>query len=208
MYTTSYQPPADKPAAIKALVSSKASGAFPKSLIRQFQKKGDLSDKQWYWVEELVKPKEKPAGVEVGDLEGVYELFQKAMQHLKWPKIVLVCQGIDDCIRLGVCGQRSKYTGQINVTTDGAWGDRTYLGRIDIQGTFHPSWKAAVETVNMVTQTLQEFAADPAGVAAEHGKLTGNCCFCNTKLTDERSTEVGYGPVCAGHYGLPWGKKH
>jgi len=26
-------------------------------------------------------------------------------------------------------------------------------------------------------------------------------------LDDERSVSVGYGPVCAGHYGLPWGEK-
>ncbi len=28
------------------------------------------------------------------------------------------------------------------------------------------------------------------------------------ELTDQQSTEVGYGPVCAKHYGLKWGKKH
>jgi hypothetical protein len=30
--------------------------------------------------------------------------------------------------------------------------------------------------------------------------------FCSKKLTDERSIEVGYGRICAGHNGLPWGE--
>jgi hypothetical protein len=25
-------------------------------------------------------------------------------------------------------------------------------------------------------------------------------------LSDDRSTAVGYGPICADHYGLPWGE--
>lgn len=41
--------------------------------------------------------------------------------------------------------------------------------------------------------------------AAKFGKLYGICCFCSRTLTDERSIGVGYGPVCAEHYGLPWG---
>lgn len=42
--------------------------------------------------------------------------------------------------------------------------------------------------------------------AALHGKMTGKCCFCNSPLIDQKSTDVGYGPVCAKHYGLPHGK--
>jgi hypothetical protein len=41
--------------------------------------------------------------------------------------------------------------------------------------------------------------------AAEFGKVTGACVFCSRLLTDERSLEVGYGPVCADKNGLPWG---
>lgn len=41
--------------------------------------------------------------------------------------------------------------------------------------------------------------------AAAFGHLYGECCYCARDLTDERSIEVGYGPVCAAKYGLPWG---
>ena len=58
-----------------------------------------------------------------------------------------------------------------------------------------------------IAARLREFADDPARVAGEHGRLTGNCCFCHHTLEDARSTAVGYGPVCASHYGLPWGER-
>lgn len=50
-------------------------------------------------------------------------------------------------------------------------------------------------------------AVDPEGTAAAYGHLTGACCFCRRALSDERSVSVGYGPVCADHFGLAWGVK-
>lgn len=41
--------------------------------------------------------------------------------------------------------------------------------------------------------------------AAHLGHVTSFCCFCSLELTDDRSTDVGYGPVCATKRGLPWG---
>jgi hypothetical protein len=41
--------------------------------------------------------------------------------------------------------------------------------------------------------------------AAAFGRVTSKCVFCSRLLTDERSIEVGYGKICAGHNGLPWG---
>jgi hypothetical protein len=51
------------------------------------------------------------------------------------------------------------------------------------------------------------------GDAAEAARLAdgteaGACCFCATPLTADgpgESVHRGYGPVCAGRYGLPWG---
>lgn len=42
--------------------------------------------------------------------------------------------------------------------------------------------------------------------AAHFGQLYGLCVFCTRTLTDERSIEVGYGPVCAERENLPWGE--
>lgn len=53
---------------------------------------------------------------------------------------------------------------------------------------------------------IKAFAADPETVAANYGKLTHNCCFCHIKLDTAESLAVGYGPICAKHYKLAWGK--
>ena len=44
--------------------------------------------------------------------------------------------------------------------------------------------------------------------AARWGHEHHRCVFCSTPLTDDgdnRSVQVGYGPICAAKYGLPWG---
>ena len=56
-----------------------------------------------------------------------------------------------------------------------------------------------------VEQTLIDFAANPEAYIASEGKRVGSCCYCAAALTDERSLEAGYGPVCAENYNLNWG---
>lgn len=46
-------------------------------------------------------------------------------------------------------------------------------------------------------------AKDPVKAAKDFAVLTGRCSFCGLVLTDAGSVEVGYGPVCAKHWGLP-----
>jgi hypothetical protein len=86
---------------------------------------------------------------------------------------------------------------------DPVTGERAWFGRVLVSGQYEPSQKAPAG----VATALRELAADPVKVATEHGKLTGRCCFCNIKLKDERSTAVGYGQICADHFGLPWGAR-
>jgi len=50
---------------------------------------------------------------------------------------------------------------------------------------------------------LLKIAADPASAAKAYAALMCKCSFCNLPLTDAGSVEVGYGPVCAAHWGLP-----
>ena len=46
---------------------------------------------------------------------------------------------------------------------------------------------------------------DPITAAALWGKKMNRCCFCGLELSDERSVAMGYGPICADNWGLPWG---
>lgn len=169
--------------------------SFAQSLIAQFELRGSLSEKQAYWVDKLAAgaaPRPEPVQI---DTWGIRRIFDTAMATLKRPAIVI------DGLRLSIAGPKASVPGSINVTTAGAFEDRTWFGRILEDGTFKPSKDATPEVI----EALKAFAANPAAHAAAHGHKTGSCCFCNRELTDERSVAVGYGPICAGHYGLPWG---
>lgn len=134
-------------------------------------------------------------------VDGVFALFEQAIAHrLQYPKVRLLdAAGMP--VVLSRAGQKSKYTGQIMVTDGGPFGANRYYGRIDLDGVFHATDSATIP----VFALLERLSRHPVDVAGEYGRLTGQCCFCQLGLKDARSTAVGYGPVCADHFGLPWG---
>jgi hypothetical protein len=132
------------------------------------------------------------------DMAGLNKLFAGAGQHLKAPRITLALDdGTPVTVRLMT---RGSHVGAINVQTGGYY-DGTWYGRVEPDGTLISS-RFMTDAVRAL---LTELATDPVAAAKRFAALTGNCCFCNRELTDDRSTSVGYGPICAGHYGLPWG---
>ena len=184
---------------------------FARSLIDQFNKKGFLSSKQWPYVTQLSERANQPRPqvqsddmCNLGDFGGVFELIQTAAANLKHPKVRLQTE---DChpVVLSIAGPRSRYPGQINVTDGGPYGANRWYGRIDGEGRWGRPRNS--DGLDQVEAVLRRLGDAPAETAAEHGKLTGRCCFCNRGLEDDRSTEQGYGPVCAKNYGLPWGSK-
>ena len=171
---------------------------FALSLVQQSQTRG-LTARQQYWVNRLVT-KAKGSKEKI-DLSKILELFGKTQGVLKRPKILLTLGG--QTVRLSIAGSRSRYPGSVTITSTGDRFSRVYYGRINLDGSWQPSMYVS-DFPNFVAD-LQRFAADPATVAAEHGKLTGACSFCNRPLSDKRSTAVGYGPICAQRFGLAWG---
>lgn len=181
--------------------------AFAFSLLtahkRCAQKRWNFSPKQAHWCAVLAERATKPApqAVKLGDMGGLYALFEKAAEKLKHPAIVVMSPVGE--IRLSVAGPKAKQPGTINVAEKGPFEVAAYFGRIAKDGSFTPSHKGApVELVEFLTG----FAQEPAKFAAQHGHATGACCFCAKKLTDPKSLAVGYGETCASHYGLPWGE--
>jgi hypothetical protein len=160
------------------------------------------------WVGILVERVTKPAVVKaVGDFSGVYALFIKASEHLKYPKITLQTE-IGDTIQLSLSGARSRLPDTVNVTDGSKFGtEGLWYGRVFSDGKWQQSGRADAGKQAGAEKVLKRLAKDPEGVAAEYGKLTGSCCFCLRKLDDERSTSVGYGPVCAKNFSLNWGVK-
>jgi Family of unknown function (DUF6011) len=94
-------------------------------------------------------------------------------------------------ITLKLAKETSANQGAVYVMVNGQ-----YVGKITAE-------RVAVGLSASLVDTLTAIAADPATAAKAYAALHGRCSFCNLHLTDAGSVEVGYGPVCAKHYGLP-----
>lgn len=178
---------------------------FAESLVQQ-SKYRPLSDKQ---VPHVFRLHDKALGVAPVvetvpvNATGIEALLRSANKRLKYPAIKLRTED-GTFLRISIAGAKSTTPGAINIAGEGSWPDRTFYGWIK-GGAYVPHHSASQKTATAIGVALLAFAADPAGVAAAYGKRTGACCFCSRRLDDARSVEVGYGPTCADHYGLPWG---
>jgi len=181
---------------------------FARDLLRKCEGRA-LSRDQMAWVHKLVIDDARPPETaDIGDLGGILRLFATAREHLKFPKIRIAIDA-DTVIKLSVAGPRAKFPGTVNVTDDAPYEFTRWYGRIHDDGDFEISrrYRDDPNFLGSLVDLLRRFARDPAGVAAAYGMLSGNCSFCSRELTDERSTEVGYGPVCAKKWHLPWGAR-
>lgn len=174
---------------------------FAYSLLSQFDRKGSLSDKQWPWVDTLIqRAAPKPvAEVETINLSKLMRLFDTASEGLKRPQVAFQCSAGE--FKVTKAANHSRNPGHLYVKD--VIGN--YLGKVDPNGGLHMA-SSARDSHGDVFQALEAFAENPAEQAAAYGKATGNCCFCSRQLSDARSVEVGYGPICADKWGLPWGE--
>jgi len=190
--------------ALLALVSklSRSDAEFAQSLAGNFRTWGRLSDKQLQWVDTLTQRANAPAPqpAQQVNVQKIQDLFAVAAQKLRRVKVAVQTVAGQKVV-FSKAGPASKYAGQILVTDGGPFGANKYFGRIDVNGDFYATRSAVAD----VESVIKEFADNPAEVAGKYGKLTGGCSFCNRKLDDDRSLDVGYGPVCAKRFNLAWG---
>lgn len=191
-----------------------ASGqSFARSLCRQFKQRG-LTVRQEPYVFKLIeqaKNPPKPATKKLrGDMVKLYRFFLSARKHLKYPKIIIHGEfggGASEDLKLHLSGEKSRQPDTVNITLPDrvtSNGRSVWLGRIGVDGAWDipPHLSNDGDLISTVKDTLVQLGNDPHKVASAHGKFTGNCCFCNRHLEDDRSTGVGYGPVCAEKWGL------
>lgn len=180
---------------------------FASSLVKQqLSGKKKLSDKQVFWLNKLhemaVTPPAPPPKLDFGvSLVPIISMFKEASSKLKHPAVHL--EVAENPIK-AYQSKGGKYPGTVQITDGGSYGNNRWYGRVNLDGTFTPGKDA--EDLPLLEDFLRAFAANPAKVAAEFGHLSGRCCFCNSELTDERSTFVGYGPTCAKNWSLPYPK--
>tara|TARA_R100001510_G_C7617738_1_gene179438 strand:+ start:33 stop:731 length:699 start_codon:yes stop_codon:yes gene_type:complete len=160
-----------------------------------------FSPVQSFWLHRLATPEAKPKTPQIEiDTSGIADLLAASEKNLKSPKFIISSPDGKTEIKVAKATARSKFHGSFTVASP-VFGE-AFFGTLK-DGKFSPTRQATDEVIDLIN----DFAADPAGVAASHGHRTGNCCFCNRKLTTAESTAVGYGATCAANFGLPWGKK-
>jgi hypothetical protein len=117
---------------------------------------------------------------------------------IKWPKLrVLDADGTSELV-LGLTGEKSKVPGSVTVKRDGE-----YLGLVRPTGDVIGAWDHPERFDATLIAHLAQVAEAPAIAAKDYAGITSNCSFCGKTLTDTGSVEVGYGPICAEHWGLP-----
>lgn len=132
---------------------------FALSLIKQFDERGSLSDRQWPYVKSLTLQgqDDQPEPVE----PGLYRVDGSVV------KVYLTNTNRLACKRLVVLGSgRGSFRYE-----------RGLLGKVR-------------DEHRLTEDEAQAF-----------GRQHGLCCACARHLDDDRSLAVGYGPVCADHYG-------
>jgi vacuolar-type H+-ATPase subunit E/Vma4 len=169
---------------------------FLASMVQSVDQWGGLTDRQYEVAARIIKELEEGPEKLEGDLSALAAMFKKASVKVKWPKItVLLTNG--ENYTFSLAGEKSANPGFLYVKRNGM-----YLGKVSPTGELTRSGSMTEGDV----RAINGFSQDPVTAAANHGFITGNCAFCRLKLTDPRSVKVGYGPVCADNFSLPWGE--
>lgn len=182
---------------------------FLQSLVFAIERYGSWTEGQRPWAHKLAYeiidgPRPAPApkpGEPVHVFARIVEMLTKAARTLKYPAVEIGFE--QGTIRMNLAGSKARVAGSVNVTSAGSFDARTWYGRIHPDGRFEPARNGSPA---WVTEALQQFNADPATMARLQGQRYGACCFCRRELTTNESLAVGYGPICAEKFGLPWGE--
>lgn len=186
---------------------------FGESLLKQFAQTSSLSPRQWPWVSRLV---ERAYGTMplLGNFKAILVMFRIAGENMKFardrtdrsysgppkPKIRLLT---DDNIFIQLTFNPEQPS-LVSVYRDG-WqgsGKRRFAGWIKEDKVIPFNSDRMTESMML---TINDLSRDPKAVALAMSKRIGACMYCGSRLTDEPSKAVGYGPVCAETYSLPWG---
>lgn len=196
---------------------------FATSLVEWFDSHGRLTDRQWPFVQRLldrvrvVPPIPARDGTPVASYGDINRRAAAAsVPPLPAEGLGVVQQWLDRASSNGLRRPALRYptsAGQLRLSrpsATSAYAGRNvifvrngtdYAGRID-GGEF----RRANTYIQGTEEALRGVLEAPFQRAVTAGRETGSCCFCGRELTDERSVSAGYGPICAGHYGLPWGE--
>lgn len=192
------------PGLMRALGDMSKWNDFAASLVDQFKRKGDLSERQIASAEsmrdklaqrelakrEQVRQQEMTAASNMGtvDMSAIRALFDTAQSNgLKRPKFFA------GDVKISLAPSTGRNAGALYIVRD----PDIYQGKI-FGDEFQPGYNCAPDTL----EVLQAIAKDPGEYARMTGKQTGRCCCCGRELTDPESIANGIGPICASNWGI------
>ena len=190
------------PAEFDWILHNHRSNDFASSLLRQIDRRGELSDKQ---VAAVTRNVERVSGRdssrETDDLSNIVILFERTIAKGALKPIIRVA--IDgEMFRFSVAPETGKNAGCFYVKhcsmVDG-YTEATYFGKVTAQGQYVPLHGADARLVQLLREVNEDFVT----AVQEYGAVTGACGFCALKLNDPVSIALNYGPICADNYGLP-----
>lgn len=185
---------------------SPRSREFAGSLVAQYDQKGTLSERQWPWVFKLVEEQEAkakaPPTPSFGDIGAIKSVFEAARERGWNTDLGLRFMGPNrEKVKINPAKAHSANPGCYYVKVDDE-----YAGKITPQGEFH-SPRSASHLAETARTAVATYLKDPTLAATAYGMAFCSCCFCGRKLDTAESRHVGYGPICADRFGLPWGAR-
>jgi hypothetical protein len=200
---------------IEELRQAVANGAFKDpsfalSLCNQFARKDSLSDKQWFWVNKLLKEATGSSGAAKPTTSGVEEIFsgqilqsllRDASKKLKRPKLRYQTDTGFKVIFSYVAERDSKWFDCIFIDNGQRAEAKKRYGFVANNGNGRLDRNAPPE----IKALIRKIAEDPTNTAKLQGQAYKHCCFCGLELLNKSSVYHGYGPICAEKWGLPWG---
>lgn len=191
-------------AACEALSLLEHKSHFAIDLIRA-HRSGRISENQKAWLHKIATEVCSPNRLRI-NLRRIRDLMfdaEKRVGSLKKTKITI--HDGETKYRLSIAGPTSKRPGCVYVVCG-----EVFLGRINLEGHWEPQ-PYTVQHHKELHDSAETFLVamnkDPVGFAVSHGASSGICMFCSRRLDTKESVSVGYGPVCAENWGLPWGDK-
>lgn len=138
----------------------------------------------------------------------IFDLFDKAAKSLQYPRLRYPIDK-NNKIVFALAGNKAQFPGTLNITDGGPFGNNIWYGRVKKdyeKKVLHIDWNPKIAVDKDFKEIVRAVISNPVGICSITGQKYSYCCFCGTEITTKESLAVGYGPICAEKWGLPWGQ--
>jgi len=176
------------------------------SLYEQMKSKGNLTAKQWAFVDVLVERATKPTPEAAALISGLAAAVAGVSKPgAKKTRVFLPCiDAAEEPITLLAepAGQHSVNKGAVYlyVAPGSAAKKGAYAGKVMPSGEFFPA--ASGLDVDAIRVALLGFIDRPVATMQAAGQALGCCCNCGRDLTHPASVALGVGSTCVKYLGL------